>query len=660
MTRSSRSPSAPSARTSPPPPILTCAQAAALRADLEDSGWGVETVAALLGPVAEAALDREVRLPALRVLRRTLKELGLAGAPATGRPPRPARREPRAAGAPDEVPQDALPGTGTSAPESSRGGPAPRARTAPGGRATSGGRAPDEVPGGGRTPGDAPGMPGAQARPAPAAAPTAVLTALFMLGEPVPAAALDVALPRTGATGARATGLVDAPDAQGLVRPLVDLRPHEAVDDVGEVRWWVASDVGELVTGRELAPDHVLGIGRAGLTLAGLTPRRPVGRALDLGCGCGIQTLYLLRHCEQVVATDVSARALAFTSFNIALAGVGPERLDLRQGSFLEPLAGERFDLIATNPPFVITPPAVRQAGLPLMEYRDAGAPVLPVLVPGLAGLLRGGGTLVMLGNWEHHAGQDWRERVSTWLPQDVDAWVVQRDLQDPVQYATTWLRDGGMTPERDLTGFEAALGAWVEDFEARGVRGVGLGYLVLHRPAPPGRAGVPGAAAAPVPPGLGGSAAAGAAGSALASKPPGGRRPWRVLEEVGTRGSGALGSHVAEVIEVRDRLASMDDAEVARLRPLTAPDVTEERYLTPGETEPRLILLRQGGGLGRVVQAGTTMAALAGVADGELGVGQVAEAVAALTGADPQEVRARMVADARELLGYGMLRLPS
>ncbi len=132
------------------------------------------------------------------------------------------------------------------------------------------------------------------------------------------------------------------------------------------------------------------------------------------------------------------------------------------------------------------------------------------------------------------------------------------------------------------------------------------------------------------------------------------------MLEEVGTRGSGALGSHVAEVIEVRDRLASMDDADVARLRPLTAPDVTEERYLTPGEAEPRLILLRQGGGLGRVVQAGTAMAALAGVADGELSVGQVAEAVAALTGADPQEVRTRMVADARELLGYGMLRLPS
>ena len=136
---------------------------------------------------------------------------------------------------------------------------------------------------------------------------------------------------------------------------------------------------------------------RAGLTLAGLTPRTPVHAALDLGCGCGIQTLYLLRHAEYVVATDISARALAFTAFNAALAGVsvagapdagtesvagsesgsdsGAGRLELLRGSLLEPVAGRRFDLIASNPPFVLTPPAVREAGLPLMEYRDAGGP---------------------------------------------------------------------------------------------------------------------------------------------------------------------------------------------------------------------------------------------------------------------------------------------
>ncbi|CED91921.1 DUF7059 domain-containing protein [Actinomyces succiniciruminis] len=524
----------------PPPPVATPAQAAALRADLEASGWGVDAVAELLGPAADAALRREQRYPALRRVREVLS---------AGR----------------------------------------AART-------------DAEPGG-------------------AADPVAVLTALFMLGEPVSAAELDAALPRTGAAGARAMGLVVA--VADRVRAAVDLRPHEARDDAGEVRWWVASDLGELVSQGQLAPDHVLGIGGAGLTLAGLTPRTPVDTALDLGCGCGIQTLYLLRHAEHVVATDISARALAFTAFNAALAGTDPARLELLCGSFLEPVAGRRFDLVATNPPFVITPPAVRAAGLPLMEYRDAGGPVLPMLLPALGAHLTGGGFAVMLGNWEHHAGQDWRERVSGWLPDGVDAWVIQREVQDPVEYATMWLRDGGTIPERDRAGFEAALGAWIDDFAARKVEAVGFGYVVLHRPD---------------------------------DADAGGRALWQVLEEVGTRPTGPLGPHVAASVASRSRLAAMSDAEVAALHPVVAPDVTEERHLRPGDSEPSVILLRQGGGFARTVRADTALAALVEVADGELSVGQIATAVAALTGADAEALTARMVADARDLLADGLL----
>ncbi|WP_309316006.1 transferase [Actinomyces oris] len=538
-----------------PPPAATPEQAASLRADLADSGWGVEAVAALLGEVADAALRREIRLPALRAVRAALAA-GLAPSP------------------------------------------------------------------------------------------VAVLTALFMLGESVPATALDAALPRTTAAGAAAVGLVGEPDETGCVRALVDLRPHEAVDDAGEVRWWVASDLGELVTGRALAPDHVLGVGGAGLTLAGLTPRTPVRTALDLGCGCGIQTLYLLRHAEHVVATDISARALAFTAFNAALAGVsvtgsdsapgaaseadvkpgpasGSGSLELLRGSLLEPVAGRRFDLIASNPPFVLTPPAVREAGLPLMEYRDAGGPILPGLVAGLAEHLEPGASAVMLGNWEHRGAGSWRDAVAAWLPEGLDAWVIERELQDPVEYATMWLRDGGLTPERDPEAFDAALEAWIDDFEARDVRGIGFGYLIVRRPQSP-------------------------------------REPWRLLEEVTTSGQGVLGPHVAEVLEVRERLAGLDDDAVADLRPLLAPDVTEERHLIPGAAEPTVILLRQGGGLGRTLQASTAVAALAGVADGELSVGQVASAVAALSelnAADALALRAEMVEAARHLLSTGFLR---
>ena len=525
-----------------PPPVVTPEQAASLRADLSESGWGVEAVATLLGEAADAALRREIRLPALRSVRAAL-----------------------AAGA-----------------DSS---------------------------------------------------PVAVLTALFMLGEPVLATVLDAALPRTGAAGAAVIGLVGEPDEAGYVRARVDLRPHDAVDDAGEIRWWVASDLGELVTGRALAPDHVLGIGGAGLTLAGLTPRTRVRSALDLGCGCGIQTLYLLRHAEHVVATDISERALAFTAFNAALAGVcvmgdpdagsggGGGRLELLRGSLLEPVAGRRFDLIASNPPFVLTPPAVREAGLPLMEYRDAGGPVLPELVAGLREHLEPGAAAVMLGNWEHRGADSWREAVATWIPEGLDGWVIEREVQDPVEYATMWLRDGGLTSERDAEGFDAALGAWIDDFEVRGVQGVGFGYLIVHRPLRP-------------------------------------RDPWRLLEEVTTSGQGVLGHHVAEVLEVRERLAGLDDDAVADLRPVLAPDVTEERHLIPGAAEPTVILLRQGGGLGRTIRASTAVAALAGVADGELSVGQIASAVVALTGEDAIGLRAEMVEATRHLIAVGFLTI--
>ena len=545
---SARSASEPS--SSFPPPAVTPAQATSLRADLAESGWGVEAVAALLGEAADAALRREIRLPALRAVRAAL-----------------------AAG---------------SAPS-----------------------------------------------------PVAVLTALFMLGEPVPATALDAALPRTAAASAAAIGLVGEPDGAGYVRARVDLRPHEAVDDAGEVRWWVASDLGELVTGRALAPDHVLGVGGAGLTLAGLTPRTPVHAALDLGCGCGIQTLYLLRHAEYVVATDISARALAFTAFNAALAGVsvagapdagtesvagsesgsdsGAGRLELLRGSLLEPVAGRRFDLIVSNPPFVITPPAVREAGLPLMEYRDAGGPVLPRLVAGLGEHLEPGASAVMLGNWEHRGAGSWRDAVAAWLPEGLDAWVVEREVQDPVEYAAMWLRDGGLTPDRDAEAFDAALEAWIDDFEVRDVRGVGFGYLIVHRPRRP-------------------------------------REPWRLLEEVTTSGQGVLGPHVAEVLEARERLAGLDDEAVADLHPLLAPDVTEERHLIPGAAEPTVILLRQGGGLGRTLRASTAVAALVGVADGELSVDQIASAVAALTGEDVTALRTEMVEATRRLVTTGLL----
>lgn len=550
----------------PKAPRLTAKQASLLRADLAQSGWGVESVEALLGPVAAAALQRELRAPALRVVRRAL---------ATGA-------------------------------------------------------------------GDVAGYK------------VAVLTALFMLGEPVGAAALETALPRTGVAGALAIGLVvptQSASGEQLYAPAVDLRPHEAEDAHGSVRWWVASDLGELVTGQALAPDHVLGIGRAGLTLAALTPRKPVETALDLGVGCGIQTLYLLRHVRQVVATDISTRALEFTAFNVALAGVDSARVQLRQGNLLEPVAGQRFDLIVSNPPFVITPPSVRQAGLPLMEYRDAGGPILPALVRGLEDHLNPDGVAVMLGNWEHREGSSWRTSVNQWIGKSLDAWIIQREVQDPVEYAAMWLRDGGLTPERSGVAFENALAAWQEDFDSRQVSGVGMGYLVFHAPGAVGAPSGPGGTAlegqtAPEEP----ASDAAAPGAVV--------EPWRVLEEVPTSGQGALGEHVAQVIAAHEALRGLDDAQVAALKLRTASGLSKEEALTPTPV-PTAPVIRQAEGFGRVIAVGMPEVALLSASDeGLLTVAQIAAAVASLTSEDPAAVLADMVAATRTFAHAGMVTI--
>ena len=114
----------------------------------------------------------------------------------------------------------------------------------------------------------------------------------------------------------------------------------------------------------------------------------------------------------------------------------------------------------------------------------------------------------------------------------------------------------------------------------------------------------------------------------------------------------------MARCLEVRSGLAAMDDDAVAGLRPVTAPDVTEERHLLPGQTEPTVILIRQGGGFARVLRASTALTALVEVADGELSVGQVATALAALTGADDRALRAELVAATRELARMGIVRV--
>lgn len=445
-----------------------------------------------------------------------------------------------------------------------------------------------------------------------------VLYSLFTLGARPPRPALEQALPALAVDGAIALGLVRE-EADGTVAAQVDLSPYAASDDLGEIRWWIASDLSELATGAPLHPDHVLGVGGASLTLARITPRRQVDSVLDLGCGGGIQAMHASRHARRVVATDLSARALAFAGFTAALNEI---EIELREGSLLDPVAGETFDLVVSNPPFVITPRGEDSE----YTYRDggrAGDTLLAALLEELPSHLTPGGTAVMLGNWEISAGAAWDEHPRAWfapaIADGVHAWVVQRDREDPAAYAATWARDGGVTT-RDAR-WESLIGAWLDDFAGRDVEGIGFGYLLLRRPTRPAAARL-------------------------------------VAEEVHGTGSGTLGAHMGASLDALEQLAGLGDEELLASRPVRAEDVVERRHLTPGAWDPMLIELVQGGGLARAVPLSQTLAATVGACDGTLTLGQIFAAVCALTDADEAQVRAEETDRLRELVRTGMLHL--
>jgi methylase of polypeptide subunit release factors len=466
----------------------------------------------------------------------------------------------------------------------------------------------------------------------PAVRALAVVVRLWLLAVPQSVADVDSALPGIGTQGLVDLGLafVDA----GVVRVVVDLRPYgwdANADGTGGAELWVASDLAAHQQPGVLRHDHVLGIGRASTTLVQTTFRQHTKRALDLGTGCGIQTFHLLHHCEHVTATDISARALAFTRFNLLLNAaeleLDPEdlesRVSLRLGSLLDPVAGEQFGLVVSNPPFVITPRRGGESSSDQFTYRDGGLPgdgIVAALVQSIAGVLEPGGTAQMLGNWEVTAGTDWKDRPKDWLKDSgLDVWFIQREQVDPEQYAETWLQDASQNRDREQ--YKDSYAAYLDDFASRNVEGVGFGMILLRRPLS-------------------------------------GHQPvFSRFEEITYPIEQPIGPHLGAAVERADWVAANSVPE-AHL--VVAEDVTEERHQRPGAAHPGVILLRQGAGLRRTNLLSTELAGFASACDGQLSVRQIVAALVSLLGGgedfDEDAFREGLYRDVTNLVLEGFL----
>ncbi|RSM93253.1 transferase [Streptomyces sp. WAC 01325] len=442
--------------------------------------------------------------------------------------------------------------------------------------------------------------------------PLEALVRLFLLQQPVAHARLADVLPVDACLESgwlvRVGGASDDD-----ITATVDVRPYGGP---GGEDWFIVSDLGCAVGGAggigSKDEGVVLGVGGASTTLAGITVRTPVSSALDVGTGSGIQALHAAQHATRVTATDLNPRALHITALTLALSGA--PAADLREGSLFEPLKDdETYDLIVSNPPFVISPGA-------RLTYRDGGMggdDLCRSIVQGAGTRLNEGGFAQFLANWQHVAGEDWQDRLRSWVPRGCDAWIVQREVQDVTQYAELWLRDAG-DHRGDAAEYQARYDAWLDEFEARKVRAVGFGWITLRRT----------------------SAAV----------------PSITVEEWPHPVEQPLGGTVREHFARLDYLRARDDAALLEDHFRLVAEVVQEQVGLPGAEDPEHVVLRQHRGMRRATQVDTVGAGFAGVCDGSLSAGRILDAIAQLMGEDPVMLRDRTPAQIRLLVEQGFL----
>ncbi len=288
------------------------------------------------------------------------------------------------------------------------------------------------------------------------------LIRLFLLGETVPTGHLRQALrPMTLAQWIEAA-LVHPPTSDDRVRSTVRITP---VEDL-----LLAADSPQLDT-TQVPVDFVMPPGGTSLQLGWSAIRRSSRRTLDLGTGCGYLGLVAGAFSSHVVATDRNQRAVMMARFNASLNDVG--QMESRVGDLLDPVRGERFDLVLSNPPFVITP----QRRLVFRDSGMRGDEFCRRLVREMPSCLEEDGFCQMLGNFAHRRDSPWREELSGWFADvgcDAVVFVTRREPID--EYAMTWITT---TESQDVTVVPRLFDEWMEYYQQQQIEQVS--YLLIN-----------------------------------------------------------------------------------------------------------------------------------------------------------------------------------
>ncbi len=346
---------------------------------------------------------------------------------------------------------------------------------------------------------------------------------------------------------------------------------------------------------------------RSSLELAHHTVRRRSRNALDLGTGCGLLAMLAATHSEQVYALDLNPKAIEVAEFNCRVNGIG--NVACMQGNLFEPVRNRRFDLIVSNPPFVVSPAS-------RLVYRDSGVDgdefCLKLAEDG-ARMLTDGGILHMALQWVHVTGRDWRDTFAERLGKlGCDTWCMCLATHDPEEHIAEW-----------VTAYDAGSvrAEWRRYLKRRRINAVSTGLLTLRRRSA--------------------------------------RRNFISFDDAPDDRNEPYGDAVATLFDIRQYLHEISDSALLREKLVAGPEVVrrQESRFRRGTWETTSRELVCGSGLKyRFCGLDPLLERVVSACDGKHTLQQVFQALAAQDQAYARELAARYIAQVRGLAAYGVL----
>ncbi len=213
--------------------------------------------------------------------------------------------------------------------------------------------------------------------------------------------------------------------------------------------------------------DYVMPPGYDTHGLIRVAPRTPRRRTLDLCCGSGVQALIAASYSDEVVGVDINPRALRFARFNAALNRV--DRATFVAGDTYAPVAGERFDAILSNPPFVPWPDD--DAGLLFRGGGARGDDVLERILAGVPAHLEAPGSVAIVADFIDVDGLP--ARMARWQGAELRTLMMLERHHTLLEYAETHAAHLSDDARR------SAVVRLLRHYEASGIQTIDTGYLL-------------------------------------------------------------------------------------------------------------------------------------------------------------------------------------